>query len=230
MATWKEWLRNNLLLLLTIASVVVGVIIGSVGRKAEPSRSTIELIAFPGELFMRMLQMAVLPLVTSSIMTAMDEGPHQLLQSVRVKGINGESNGMLECIQELTCLATLDPKTSRRVFILSFSYYIFTTLVAIALGIVLVVLIAPGYRTKLEDSGDGAYVGVPQAAKVTSRDALFDLLRNMIPDNIAEACLKQYRTVYIKQKYINERNETVETYKKSVIYESQMNILGSLLF
>ncbi|VDM50549.1 unnamed protein product [Toxocara canis] len=99
MATWKEWLRNNLLLLLTIASVVVGVIIGSVGTKAEPSRSAIELIAFPGELFMRMLQMAVLPLVTSSIMTG---------------------------------LATLVPKTSRRVFILSFSYYIFTTLVAIA--------------------------------------------------------------------------------------------------
>lgn len=69
MATCKQWLRSNLLLVLTIASVVIGVITGLVTREYKPSQRIVEIFAFPGELFMRMLQMAVLPLVTSSIMT-----------------------------------------------------------------------------------------------------------------------------------------------------------------
>ncbi|VDM49534.1 unnamed protein product [Toxocara canis] len=74
-------------------------------------------------------------------------------------------------------MASLDPKTSKRVFVLSFAYYFFTTAVAIALGIVLVVAIGPGYRTKLEQgSGSNDFMNTAADIKVTTRDTVFDMI------------------------------------------------------
>ncbi|XP_052813216.1 excitatory amino acid transporter 2-like isoform X1 [Mya arenaria] len=61
------WCRKNLLLVLTILGVVMGVILGSLIRLAEPSPMAIELIAFPGEILMRALKMLILPLIVSSL-------------------------------------------------------------------------------------------------------------------------------------------------------------------
>ena len=55
----------NLLLLLTIASVIVGLVIGIPVRNA--SDLTQELISFPGELFLRSLKMMILPLIVLSL-------------------------------------------------------------------------------------------------------------------------------------------------------------------
>lgn len=66
-----KWSRENLLLLLTILSVVVGIIIGVSVHPAHPDRVAIELIAFPGELFLRMLKMLILPLLIFSLMAGL---------------------------------------------------------------------------------------------------------------------------------------------------------------
>lgn len=65
----SAFIRGNLLLILTLLSVVVGVIFGFVARSVNPSSRTIELIGFPGELLMSMLKMTILPLISSSLIS-----------------------------------------------------------------------------------------------------------------------------------------------------------------
>ncbi|GFG37785.1 hypothetical protein Cfor_08706, partial [Coptotermes formosanus] len=66
-----QWVRTNLLLALTIGGVVVGVIIGFLGRLARFSDESIMLVSFPGEILMRLLKMFILPLIISSLVAGM---------------------------------------------------------------------------------------------------------------------------------------------------------------
>uniref|UniRef100_A0A7E4VQ72 Amino acid transporter n=1 Tax=Panagrellus redivivus TaxID=6233 RepID=A0A7E4VQ72_PANRE len=66
-----SWIRKNLLLVLTILSVVLGAIFGFALRSTEPSPQTIMLIAFPGELLMNMLKLMILPLIVSSLISGL---------------------------------------------------------------------------------------------------------------------------------------------------------------
>lgn len=63
--------RDNLLLILTVAGVVMGVILGFILRLADPSPDAIMLISFPGEILMRALKMLILPLIVSSLIVGM---------------------------------------------------------------------------------------------------------------------------------------------------------------
>lgn len=65
------WARNphNLLLLMTIAGVILGVILGFLLRLTKPSPEAIMLVSFPGDLLMRMLKMLIIPLIISSLIT-----------------------------------------------------------------------------------------------------------------------------------------------------------------
>jgi len=60
---------DNLLLILTFSGVVTGVVCGLGLRHYEPSKFTINIIAYPGELFMRLLKLMILPLVIASLIT-----------------------------------------------------------------------------------------------------------------------------------------------------------------
>lgn len=60
---------NNLLLTLTIAGVLVGLVLGFLGRLADLSPQSITLVSFPGEILMRMLKMFILPLIISSLIS-----------------------------------------------------------------------------------------------------------------------------------------------------------------
>jgi L-cystine uptake protein TcyP (sodium:dicarboxylate symporter family) len=64
-----EWVRANLILALTIGAVLVGVLIGFLGRLASFSDESIMLISFPGEILMRLLKMFILPLIISSLVS-----------------------------------------------------------------------------------------------------------------------------------------------------------------
>lgn len=66
-----SWCRENLLLILTIAGVVLGVALGFIIRLADPSPNAIMIIAFPGEILMRALKMLILPLIVSSLIVGM---------------------------------------------------------------------------------------------------------------------------------------------------------------
>jgi len=65
----RNWLSDNLLLILTFSGVVIGLVGGLALRYYEPADSTIHLLAYPGELFMRLLKLMILPLVIASLVT-----------------------------------------------------------------------------------------------------------------------------------------------------------------
>ncbi|XP_059420056.1 excitatory amino acid transporter 5-like [Carassius carassius] len=85
-------------------------------------------------------------------------------------------------------LAALDAKCSSRLGIMTISYYLWTTFVAVVVGIVMVIIIHPGGAAQKEDSEDS---GKPI---MSSADALLDLIRNMFPANLVQATFQQYRT------------------------------------
>ncbi|NXA44391.1 EAA2 protein, partial [Nothocercus julius] len=68
-------LRRNLLLTLTVFGVILGALCGGLLRLATPiDPDIIMLIAFPGDILMRMLKMLILPLIISSLITDLSLG------------------------------------------------------------------------------------------------------------------------------------------------------------
>ncbi|KAL7076104.1 hypothetical protein ACQ4LE_004774 [Meloidogyne hapla] len=63
--------KKHLLLSLTISSVFVGLIIGFTLRGMHLSQESIRLINFPGEIFMQVLKLMILPLIFSSLVSAL---------------------------------------------------------------------------------------------------------------------------------------------------------------
>lgn len=63
------WVRKNLLLIITFSGVIFGVGLGLALRAAGPDSTTILLISYPGELFIRMLKLMILPLIIASLIS-----------------------------------------------------------------------------------------------------------------------------------------------------------------
>lgn len=62
---------KNLLLTFTISSVIIGIWLGFVLRNQNLSSTTVTLINFPGEIFMQILKLMILPLIVSSLISGM---------------------------------------------------------------------------------------------------------------------------------------------------------------
>ncbi|XP_072127441.1 excitatory amino acid transporter 2-like [Mobula birostris] len=93
----------------------------------------------------------------------------------------------------ITGLAGLDAKSSGRMGTRALAYYMTTTVIAAALGVILVIIIHPG-NPKLRTS-------VNMRSKnpdVSSLDAFMDLIRNLFPENLVQACFQQVQTVLKK--------------------------------
>jgi len=65
----KTWLKENLLIILTFSGVLGGFLLGLSLRPLSLGPQTILLLSYPGELFMRLLKLMILPLVISSLVT-----------------------------------------------------------------------------------------------------------------------------------------------------------------
>jgi solute carrier family 1 (high affinity glutamate transporter) protein 2 len=65
----RTWLMENLLLVITFSGVSLGVIIGILLKPLDLDPITISYIAYPGELFMRLLTLMILPLIIASLIT-----------------------------------------------------------------------------------------------------------------------------------------------------------------
>uniref|UniRef100_A0A8C5TFA2 Amino acid transporter n=1 Tax=Malurus cyaneus samueli TaxID=2593467 RepID=A0A8C5TFA2_9PASS len=102
-----------------------------------------------------MLQMLVLPLIVSSLITGM---------------------------------ASLDSRVSGKMGMRAIIYYMVTTIIAVFIGIFMVIIIHPGKGSKDNLHREG------RIEQVQTTDAFMDLVRNMFPPNLVEACFKQVLT------------------------------------
>ena len=57
------------------SGVVLGLTLGWTVRLADPSKNVIDLVSFPGELFMRMLKMLLIPFLFTSVVVG-ENLPH----------------------------------------------------------------------------------------------------------------------------------------------------------
>ncbi|XP_035503262.2 excitatory amino acid transporter 5 [Scophthalmus maximus] len=147
-------------------------------------------------------------------------------------------------------LSSMESKACCRIGVLTVTYYLWTTFIAVVVGIVLVLIIKPGVGTDMESNRLG---GGPV---MTSADALLDLIRNMVPSNLIEATFQQYKTdlipilkvptrtiqpnfVYVVPDETDPRGRTVYLeltpppeimYKTSPGSSQQMNVLGIVIF
>uniref|UniRef100_A0A5F5Q3F9 Amino acid transporter n=2 Tax=Equus TaxID=9789 RepID=A0A5F5Q3F9_HORSE len=197
----KSYLFRNAFVLLTVTAVIVGTILGFTLRPYKMSYREVKYFSFPGELLMRMLQMLVLPLIISSLVTGM---------------------------------AALDSKASGKMGMRAVVYYMTTTIIAVVIGIIIVIIIHPGKGTKENMHREGKIV------QVTAADAFLDLIRNMFPPNLVEACFKQFKTNYEKRSFkvpiqsnetllgavINNVSEAMETLTR--ITEEMVPVPGSV--
>ncbi|XP_062917575.1 excitatory amino acid transporter 2-like [Mobula hypostoma] len=93
----------------------------------------------------------------------------------------------------ITGLAGLDAKSSGRMGTRALAYYMTTTVIAAALGVILVIIIHPG-NPKLRTSVNTR----SKNPDVSSLDAFMDLIRNLFPENLVQACFQQVQTVLKK--------------------------------
>ena len=148
----KRWLRSNLLLLLTVVSVLVGVVVGILVREVDMERGSkgyvlmVELLGFPGELFLRMLKMLILPLIVFSLLSG---------------------------------LGSLETKVAGSLGWKTMLYYSCTTLLAVFLGLLLVSTIKPGERGPVKVQCDNSTAhGHGDHLQVI--DTILDLIRYVL--------------------------------------------------
>uniref|UniRef100_A0A8C2BAH7 Amino acid transporter n=1 Tax=Cyprinus carpio TaxID=7962 RepID=A0A8C2BAH7_CYPCA len=134
----KGFFRRNAFVILTIAAVVIGIILGFGLRPYKMSYREVKYFSFPGELLLRMLQMLVLPLLVSSLITGM---------------------------------AALDSRASGKMGGRAVVYYTTTTIIAVFIGIVMVLIIHPGRGSKDE------FTKQEKIEHVSPADAFLDLIR-----------------------------------------------------
>ncbi|TRY88748.1 hypothetical protein DNTS_029677 [Danionella cerebrum] len=156
----QGFFRRNAFVILTVAAVIIGIILGFGLRPYKMSYREVKYFSFPGELLMRMLQMLVLPLLVSSLITGM---------------------------------AALDSRASGKMGVRAVVYYTTTTIIAVFIGIVMVLIIHPGKGSKDE------FTKQEKIEQVSPADAFLDLIRNMFPPNLVQACTQQFKTQYGKR-------------------------------
>ncbi|XP_033214648.1 excitatory amino acid transporter 1-like isoform X1 [Belonocnema kinseyi] len=190
-------LRHNALTLLTVFGVVGGVVLGIGLRASRESWSQREqmYVNYAGELFLRMLKGLILPLIMSSLISA---------------------------------IGSLDLSLSGKIGSRAVIYYFVTTISAVILGIILVISIRPG-------AGDIKFENITESKEqrnVTTPDTLLDLIRNMFPPNLVEACISQYRTGIYYDSDPRKNQSSIDKFTWTIRDESASgtNILGLVVF
>ncbi|XP_012147768.1 excitatory amino acid transporter 1 isoform X1 [Megachile rotundata] len=185
-------LRHNSLTMLTVGGVVGGVILGIILRSSRPqgwTKREIMYINYLGDLFLRMLKSLILPLIISSLVSA---------------------------------IGSLDLSLSGRIGARAIVYYMVTTISAVILGIILVITIQPGV-------GNNPDIKTKEHSQnVSTVDTLMDLVRNMFPPNLVEACISQHRTEM--QKPVNGSTDNMDNWELVQKSVSGTNIMGLVVF
>lgn len=144
----------------------------------------------------------------------------------------------------ITGVAALDSSVSGKIGLRAIVYYFCTTVIAVILGIVLVVTIKPGVSQNADDIDRTG-----STPEVTTVDALLDLIKNMFPENLVQACFQQFKTKREEVKptkdpdknSTNDKNSTLDLfateqqnqtkeYKLVGVYTDGVNVLGLIVF
>lgn len=136
-------LKQNLLTILTVGGVIAGVVLGLVVRAASDEKWTereVSYIYFLGDIFLRMLKCLILPLIISTLISA---------------------------------VGSLDLKLSGKIGSRAVAYYLLTTVLAVILGIIIVMVVQPGSRV----SGSDVEAEGHNGRNITITDTLLDLVR-----------------------------------------------------
>lgn len=123
----------------------------------------------------------------------------------------------------VSAIGSLDLSLSGKIGGRAVFYYMTTTVVAVIEGIILVLAIHPG-ELRTEDAGSAKKTEA-STRNVTTQDTLMDLVRNMFPPNLVQACISQYRTVL-------KPNNTRPILELDITgeYTDGTNILGLVVF
>uniref|UniRef100_A0A8C4SGS9 Amino acid transporter n=1 Tax=Erpetoichthys calabaricus TaxID=27687 RepID=A0A8C4SGS9_ERPCA len=133
----------------------------------------------------------------------------------------------------ITGVAALDSEVSGKIGLRAVVYYFSTTIIAVILGIVLVMTIKPGVSQKADDMDRTG-----STPDVSTVDALLDLLRNMFPENLIQACFQQvsgipahsftqtHPTVF----WFSSMQNVTKDYKIVGLYSDGINVLGLIVF
>lgn len=159
---FRRFIRQNLLILMTIGGVIIGVALGlglrDVGKDDNLwTQRNVMYVNLLGDLFLRVIKAIILPLIVTSLISA---------------------------------VGSLDTNMSKKIGGLAILYYMSTTILAVLEGVTLVITIQPGKRS--DDKND---LSEAQRTNVTTADTLLDLIRNIFPPNLVQACLQQHQTV-----------------------------------
>ncbi|XP_053970255.1 excitatory amino acid transporter 1-like [Hylaeus volcanicus] len=185
----KQLIKQKLIVR-TIAGVITGIITGAVLKVStgQPwSERNIMYLKFPGELFMRLINCLILPLLTSSIVSA-----------------------------------TCNLKKSGCIGLMVLYYYTTTTTLGVILSVILVQTIKPGELHK-----NGSIVSQNTTKYFITEDTVLDLFRNLIPDNIVNACINQYQTSLIEPM---DGSVSIDEWEISHKNVSGTNVLGLVSF
>lgn len=119
----------------------------------------------------------------------------------------------------ITSLSQLDPKSSGKMGSRAVIIYVLSTVFSTSTGIIFALIFKPGQK-KLSPS---VLSSVLPRESISTTDALMDILRNMFPDNIIQACTQTAVTTYKKGLI----NNTVITELK---YVDGTNVMGLVVF
>lgn len=188
----RSCLKHNSLTILTVTGVFGGVVLGIILRSLRTQGWTpreIMYINYIGDLFLRMLKSLILPLIISSLISA---------------------------------IGSLDLSLSGKIGVRAIVYYMVTTISAVVLGIILVITIQPGV-------GNNPDIRTKERSQnVSTIDTLMDLIRNMFPPNLVEACISQHKTEM--QKPENSTSDNMDEWKPVSKSVSGTNIMGLVVF
>lgn len=102
----KQFCKENPLLVMTMVSVVLGVSLGFGLRPLNLSQETLQLINFPGEIFMQVLKMMILPLIFSSLISGTLSFPFLKLKHSALAQMDARESGQMGLATVLYYLTT----------------------------------------------------------------------------------------------------------------------------